>query len=37
MKKILVGLKLCVGVCIANDILVKKGENLYKNVLLVMA
>ncbi|MBX0458156.1 c-type cytochrome [Campylobacter coli] len=30
MKKILVGLKLCVGVCIANDILIKKGENLYK-------
>ncbi|WP_434271003.1 nucleoside phosphorylase [Campylobacter coli] len=30
MKKILAGLKLCVGVCIVNDILIKKGENLYK-------
>lgn len=26
MKKILVGLKLCVGVCIANDVLIKKGR-----------
>ncbi len=28
MKKILVGLKLCVGVCIANDVLIKKGWKL---------
>ncbi len=37
MKKILVGLKLCVGVCIANDILIKKERIFIKNVLLVMA
>ncbi|EFV1156281.1 c-type cytochrome [Campylobacter coli] len=30
LVSLLRGLKLCVGVCIANDILIKKGENLYK-------
>lgn len=30
MKKILVGLGLCVGVCMANDALIQKGEALYK-------